>query len=105
MDIGSAISFDDLIFYHVCFIGFVLNEIKAILGERIDLDRGQNLGSSSTYLHHLKGNGRDGLKEQKGRTDHLLLALTLSWAKKVSYFLVFAVQNYGDNKPACSLNS
>lgn len=80
-------------------------EINTILGERIELDRGQNLGSSSTYLRHLKGNGRDSLKEWKRMTDHLLLALTPSWAKKVSYFLVLTVLNYGEDKPACSLNS
>ena len=80
-------------------------EIKAILGEGIELDRGQNLGSSSTYLHHLKGNGRDGLKGLKGMTGHLFLALTTSWAKTDSYFLVLVVLNYGEDKLACSVNS
>lgn len=48
-----------------CLIFLLLMEIKAILGEGIELEvvnEPQNLGSGRTYLHHLKGDGSDGLK-------------------------------------------
>lgn len=38
-------------------------------------------------------------------TGHIFLALTTFWAKTDSYLLVLAVVNYGEDKPACFINS
>lgn len=51
---------DDLVHYHVGLFVFSM-EIKAILGEGRQLHQAQDMGSSSSYLHHPKDKGKDGL--------------------------------------------